>query len=171
MTPRVRVIALGQPCAGDDGFGPAVLEHLRELAAPDRLELIHVTDATALVPLLATDAPVLLVDAVLGDPPGRILEIAPDELAGAGFQPVSSHGLDVAAAIRLARVLHRQEISPRIRIVGVTIARPLREHDGLSSVVAAAVPRAAERILALLPLPAEVDGPAARAPLVRSRLS
>ncbi|HEY2386503.1 MAG TPA: hydrogenase maturation protease [Candidatus Binatia bacterium] len=148
MTPRARIIALGQDAAGDDGVGFAILEWLRRHPLGDDVELVRAREDVALVGLLETPAPVVLIDAVLGTPAGEVLAFAPEDLAARASLVVSTHGLGIAQAIELARVLAPDEVSSCIRIVGVTIARPQRYEQGLSPAVAAAVPRAGERVLA-----------------------
>ncbi|WP_052518269.1 hydrogenase maturation protease [Archangium violaceum] len=147
MSGRVRVIGLGQAAAGDDQVGIAVIEHLRALGAPERLELLLAPEPSALLPLLETPAPVVLVDAVLAAPAGEVLVLEPDELEQRGLSTMSTHGLGVAQAVALARLLSPSGVSPSIRIVGVSISRPERFRQGLSPEVAAAVPRAAEQVL------------------------
>ena len=150
MTVRARVIALGQAAAGDDGVGFAVLEALRQRGTPEGVELLQAADASAIISLLETSAPVVLVDAALGPPPGDVLELSPDELSDQGLHPVSSHGMGLAQAVELAAVLAPERVSRSIRVVAVAIARPDRYRHGLSPAIAAAVPRAAERVLALI---------------------
>ncbi len=62
---RARVIALGQPAAGDDGVGLAVLEALRARNI-EGVELCAVAEATAMIPLLEITTPVIVVDAAVG---------------------------------------------------------------------------------------------------------
>lgn len=145
---RALVIGLGQPAAGDDGVGVAVLDALRAAGAPDGVTLAHVADPAALVDLLAAGVPAVLVDAVAGGAPGEVREVAPEDLA-AGTAACSTHGLDVAQALALARALHPGRARP-VRIVGIGIARPSRPALGLSPAVAAAVPRAVARVRAML---------------------
>ena len=104
----------------------------------------------ALVTLLETPRTVVIVDAVLGSPPGRVLDLAPSDLAAGDLRPVSTHGLGVAQAIELARAVAPAGVAPCIRIVGVTIERPARYVQALSPPVAAAVAPAAARVRALL---------------------
>jgi len=66
--------------------------------------------------------------------------------AGEGFpQPLeggtllTTHGVGVLEAVRLARRLSPESVARRIHIVGVTIERPKRYGEGLSAAVAAAV--------------------------------
>jgi hydrogenase maturation protease len=150
MTARARIIAMGQGAAGDDGVGLAILEWLRACGVPDGVELVRAAEDAALVELLETRAAVVLVDAVLGTPVGEVLELAPEELAAAPLLPVSTHGMGIVQAIELARVLAPTAVSPSIRVVAVTIARPERYEQRLSPDVAAAVARAGARVLALV---------------------
>ena len=143
---RARVIALGQAMAGDDGVALVILERLRERGVPEGVELLHAGDDFALVPLLETPAPVVIVDAVLHAPHGRVLELTPEDLARHGGRPLSTHGVGVCQAIELARVLMPERTASSIRIVAVTIRRPRRYTPRLSPAVAAAVPLAVERV-------------------------
>lgn len=147
---RSRVIALGQAAAGDDGVGFAVAEELRRRGVAADVELMRAPEATALIALLETPAQVVLVDAAQATPPGEVLELGPDDLAAQQVRCLSSHGMTVGDVIGLARELSGDRISPRIRIVAVTIARPEGLGHGLSPVVAAAVDRAADRVLELV---------------------
>ncbi|HSP80256.1 MAG TPA: hydrogenase maturation protease [Myxococcaceae bacterium] len=153
MSGHLRVIGLGQAAAGDDGVGLAVLEYLRVQGVPEGVELLEAEEPSALLPLLETPARVVLVDAVLAAPAGEVLELAPDELAQRGFSTLSSHGLGVAQAVALARLLSPEAVSPSIHVVGVSISRPERFREGLSPEVAAAIPHAASRVLTSLSPP------------------
>lgn len=147
---RARVIGLGQGAAGDDGVGLVVLRALRERALPSDVALHELGEPSALVTLLSGDTPVIVVDAVLGDPAAEVVELSPDELGAHAPLRLSSHGLGVAEAIGLARALAEGRSMPEVRIVAVTIARPERYQQGLSPEVAAAVPRAVKHVLSLL---------------------
>lgn len=147
--PRARVIGLGQPAAGDDGVGLAVLDALRAEGVADDVELVQAGDATDLVHLLAGTGNAVIVDAVLGERPGEVVLLAPDDLAERGGCPVSSHGLGVFQAIELARAV-AEPPAAEVRIVGVTVAPPRRPGGALSAEVAAAVKPAALRVRELL---------------------
>jgi hydrogenase maturation protease len=144
------VIGLGQPAAGDDGVGLEVVACLRRRGVPEGVELLMVPEPSALIPLLITSAPVVLVDAVLATSPGQVLTLTPGMLAERRPRPLSSHGLDLCQAVELARVVGGAAVSGCIRIVGVSIVRPRGVGYGLSPAVAAAVPGAAGRVLGLV---------------------
>jgi hydrogenase maturation protease len=147
MSGRVRIIGLGQAAAGDDQVGLAVIEHLRAVGVPREVELLQVPEPRALLPLLEEGAPTVLVDAGLASPAGEVLVLELEELEVRGFTSVSTHGLGLAQAVALARLLSPEAASSSIRVVGVSIARPERFQQGLSPEVAEAIPRAAEHAL------------------------
>ena len=147
-TPRVRVIGIGEPAAGDDGVGRVVLERLRSQGVPDDVELHEVRDPTEIVDLLAGAALVVVIDAVIGGRPGEVLDLRPEELAARGMPAVSTHVVGVLEAIELASVLHAQP-QPPVRVVGVAIEPPSGLGAALSPAVAAAVPGAVGRVRAL----------------------
>jgi hydrogenase maturation protease len=148
-TPRVRVIGVGQMSAGDDGVGLAVLEWLRASRPRPWIELAVARDDSALIDRLQSDIPIVIVDAVLQDPPGRVCVLRPDDLRGRRMSLLSTHGIGVGQALALGRLLTPEAPLPEVRIVAVTIARPQRYEQLLSAAVAAAVPVAGRRVLAI----------------------
>jgi hydrogenase maturation protease len=147
--PVPRVIALGQPLAGDDAAGVCVLRALEErLSLPGvvPVELLELKDASELVECACHPGPVWLLDAVVdAGPPGQLLELTPEELEQHGS--VSSHGLCPLQALALSQTLYPGALSPSIRILAISIAAPRRYRAGLSPPVAAAVQRAATLLL------------------------
>jgi hydrogenase maturation protease len=147
---RPRVVGLGEPAAGDDGVGVAVVEHLRRSGDGVALELLTAADASALVDLLVGADPVVIVDAIAtSGPPGRVLTLTPAALATRKRALLSTHGVEVPQAIGLARTLCPATVARTVRIVAVTIAAPHRYASGLSAAVAAAIPVAAAAALRL----------------------
>ncbi len=148
MIRPTRVIGVGQRFAGDDAAGLAVLELIRQLGVPDGLELIEVAEPSAVIPLLSQPVEIILVDAVLGDPAGEVVELSLDELARCALQSWSSHGIGLAEAVQLGRQLSPPDSPSRVRFVAIRIAPPRRQTTGLSAEVAAGVREAARRIIA-----------------------
>ena len=112
--------------------------------------MVEIREPSALLPLLDDAAtPLVVVDAVLADPAGEVLDLDAGEIETRGLVSVSSHGLSVGQVIALARAMAPDAARPPVRIVAVTIARSTRGTAGLSPPVAAAIPRAAARALAL----------------------
>jgi hydrogenase maturation protease len=143
VTLRARVVGLGQPVAGDDGVGVAVIVRLRAEGEIEGVLYETIADASTLVERLQAKAPIVIVDAVVGGGEvGDVVVLEPRQL-GKTARPLSSHGISVAQAIELARALAPDAVPEAIRIVGIVIAEPKRGMTSLSPAVAAAVSRAA----------------------------
>jgi len=146
-----RIVGVGQPLAGDDGAGPAVIAWLRTIALPAGIQVETVPEPSALLRLLEGPAapPLVVVDAVLAEPPGQVVELSAWEIAATALASVSSHGMTVGQALALADAVRPAGVPPPdIQLVAISIARPLRGARSLSPAVAAAVPRAADLALA-----------------------
>ena len=150
MTPPATVVGLGQRLAGDDGVGLAVLDELARRRLPAGVALVCLDRPMDLIELVRDRAGVVLVNAVRARPPGVVLELPVDALSRSGVEPpASSHGMGAAEALGLARAL-MPGVARRVRVVAVTIARAAPGRIGLSPEVEAAVPGAADRVLAVL---------------------
>lgn len=129
-------------------MGHAVAAVLRE-ADPDVRVVEVAGDAGALLDCWSGEAAVVVVDAMrAAEPVGtvRVLDASAADPASAGAA-TSSHGLGVAEAVALGRVLGR--LPDRLVVVGVVGERFDLGH-GLSPAVAAAVPSAVETVQAVL---------------------
>jgi len=147
-----RIIGVGQPMAGDDGAGPAVIAWLREIALPAGIHADTVPEPSALIPLLDGPnlPPLVVVDAVLADPAGQVIELSPWEIAARTLASVSSRAMSVGQALALADALRPAGVAPPdVQLVAISITRPPRGARTLSPAVAAAVPLAADLALAL----------------------
>jgi hydrogenase maturation protease len=145
-----KVLALGQPMAGDDGFGLLVIEALRRRGL-ERVKLEVVRDTSDIVQALLDGGHTIIVDAVLGTPEGEVLVLDPTELDRDPESRVSSHGLPLADALRLAQQLG----SPgKATIVAARIRRPTRSAQTLSPLLQASVEAAAIQVIHLLEAPA-----------------
>ena len=145
-----RIVGIGQAMAGDDGVGIAVANYISDNGNNAGIEVVSLSEPSRLLPLLTDGAnPVVLIDAVLdaGDP-GRILMLKTDQRKSSP-KLLSTHGVGVRDAIALARTIDPEHVSTRIVILGVTISRAGRHGESLSPEVAAAIPMAAARALAL----------------------
>lgn len=121
MSSGVAIIALGNRFRGDDGVGPDIADRLRA-AMPGVAIVEGIEDSMAIVNAWSGKALALVVDAAAsGAPPGtlhrRDLGAAPlpKELGRC-----SSHGLGLAEAIELARVL--DQLPERLVIYAVEAA-------------------------------------------------
>ena len=149
--PGARVVGLGQPMAGDDAVGLEVVARLRAEGVPPGVEVLEAADGAALLLLLETPRPVLVVDALVGDgAPGEIVELDERGVVTASGRLVSSHALDVGRAIALGRVLLGPRATPSVWFVGVAIAPPACGTVGLRPVTRAAVALAVRAVRARL---------------------
>jgi len=136
----MKVVGLGQPAAGDDGVGLAVLNALGDVDA----ELVPLRDASPLVELL-DGTPLLLVDALVGaGEPGSLRWLTAADLGRASLW--STHGLSVPDAIGLAQAIHGPDAADGLEVLAICIEAPTGPCFELSPTVAAAVPQAAEAV-------------------------
>lgn len=113
---RVVVIGVGHRDRADDGIGPAVVDALAH-RTDEVVTLVREGDLAVLPLLWEPDDDVVIVDAVASRSSfGDLCEIDPAELRSRFG--VSTHGLDVADAIELARRL--QCMPARLRVFGIT---------------------------------------------------
>jgi len=145
----IRVIACGNPDAGDDAVALVVAELVRErLGSSAGVEVLRVGAAINAVPAIESASAVVLIDAVRtrgGRPAGEIVrvEAGPHGLPVELGARVSSHGFGVGEAVAVARALG---CSAPIVVFGVEAADVALGID-VSPDVLAAVPRVAELAL------------------------
>ena len=143
---RVLVVGYGNPLRSDDGVGPAVAERL---AADPRMAGVDVRCEHQLTPELALDASraslLVLVDAGTDVAPGEV-SVRPLEPAGDAGSAWTHH-LDPSGLVGIARELWGT--APPVMLVGIGPAS-LEVGDSLSPMVAPAVARAAELVVALV---------------------
>ncbi len=104
---RVRVIALGSPMGSDDA---AALRAAERLGDRDVEVTLAGRPGAGLVDLFDASVPTVILDVVRrGADPGAIVEVPLRRLAGAAVpgDGVSSHGLGLGDALRLAAALGR----------------------------------------------------------------
>jgi len=106
---RRLLIGLGNPLAGDDGFGPAVVARLLEEGdLPDDVDVVpSCTDLLGHLDAFPRYATVVLVDAVLGTnrPPGTVESLDEATLLGWEARSTSAHLLSPVEALRVFRAL------------------------------------------------------------------
>jgi len=145
-----RVIGIGQPAAGDDGVGHAVIDNLAAMTLPAGTELSRVREASALVELLSGADRAVVIDAVVdAGSPGTVHVLDASQLDDAAMSSVSSHGIGVAQALEIARAV-ADDVAGDVRFVAISIASPSRYQHGLTDDVARAVPHAARAVVDLI---------------------
>ncbi|MBI2939840.1 MAG: hydrogenase maturation protease [Chloroflexi bacterium] len=140
------MIGLGNEQRGDDGVGVRVA---RAVAAAgwDGVEAVALgsVDPAALMAVWEGVHAAFLIDAVVADaPPGTILRLdARRHPLPAGLRTFSTHGLDLASAVELARALGM--LPPRLVVYGI-VGRSFAYGEGLTPAVDRAARRVVERL-------------------------
>ncbi len=107
------MIALGNPLAGDDAFGPRVLECLlQEKVDPSRVDLLDAhTDLLGAIGRFSDYGLVVLIDAVL-DPagnagkPGEVVTVGEEDVGSWPNHSPGIHRMSPLLGLRLFRTLH-----------------------------------------------------------------
>ena len=142
------VVGLGQPFAGDDGVGPAVVAALGP--CPAHVTVWSTSNALDLTDVMQHAQRVVVVDAALdAGPPGTVRVLDESALMAGETHPVSSHAVGVRDAVMLARVIHPGALHCTVVLVVVAVERPTQVTTHMSAVVQQAVGVAVERVRAL----------------------
>ena len=138
------IVGVGQRFAGDDGVGREVIQRLLADGIPAK----GVDDGAGLLNvLLAGASRVLVIDAVVGGGiPGTLHVLGRADLEE-GPRPVSSHGITVLDAIKLAALTHP---GLEVTLLGIAIDPPSSLGEGLSPMVSASVAEATKRVTQLI---------------------
>jgi hydrogenase maturation protease len=136
----------------DDGKGvlPGELPEAKKFRLSDGVELIEAgTPGLNLLDLWDGADRVIIVDAVKsGAAPGTVHSFDASLLPPRDVMPVSSHGVNIIDAVELGRLLGR--LPAELTVIGVEIRSEEPWHVGLTPEVAAAVPRACQRVLEMI---------------------
>lgn len=152
MSARALVAGIGNIFLGDDGFGSAVARELAATPPPGaKVEDYGIRGVHLAYELLEGYETVVLVDAVSrGDPPGTlsVIDASEDVAQGDGLlEAVDAHGMNPLAVLRMVGDMGGQ--LGRVVVVGCEAAR-IDDGIGLSPLVEAAVPGAADMVRQLL---------------------
>jgi hydrogenase maturation protease len=148
----VLVVGIGQTFRSDDGAGIAAVAQWQE-AYPKtsqdpsiRIEFAEVTGLGILDGLVGAQA-AILVDAVRSgiQPPGSIHLLKEVELDAFGKGSASAHGLGIAETLILGRRVYLDRMPQIVILIGIEAAE-LGMGEGLSPMVRAAIPAAADLI-------------------------
>jgi len=149
------VFGCGNPLFGDDGFGPAVIEHLETRCCPP--QNVTVLDVGTSIReilfdiLLSTTRPrrIIIVDAVQmpGREPGDIFEITIDDITPAKISDFSLHQFPTTNMLK--EIKEFTAIDVRVFVVQTT-ELPSEVRPGLSDAVRSAVPRMGEKLMMLM---------------------
>ncbi len=139
------MIGVGNPLRGDDAVGCAVAARLRERLPEGLTVMEHTGEGGSLAACWEGFERVVIADAARsGAPAGTIHRFDTSRPLPAAVGSLSSHGLGVASAIELARILGSL---PRELVVYAVEGESFELGQDLSAKVAAAAGALADRIL------------------------
>ena len=140
---RILVAGVGNLLRGDDGFGPAVTELLGHLPAGAEVVETGIGGIALLQELMIGCDGLVLIDAVdRGAAPGTVFVLEPD--VGEGVHEPDVHLANPDRVLSMAKTMGY--LPDRVRIIG---CQPLEMDElcqGLSPVVARALPLAVQRV-------------------------
>lgn len=142
------LIGLGNPFRRDDGVGHIVAEAARARVGDDVTVVELDGDPARMIEAWDGAELAVVVDAVAsGSAPGTLHRVEDTADLPPGTSNPSSHGLGVTEAVALGRALGR--CPDRLVVHGVEVD-DTGDGEGLSDVVAAAVPALVDRVVAEL---------------------
>ncbi len=105
MRNNITVIGIGNLLCSDDGLGVHFTRYF-EKKAPEGVDVIDGgTSSVDLLPYLAGRKKVIFIDAIdVGDRPGAIFRIEPEQLASHASAELSVHDADLATLLRMAEL-------------------------------------------------------------------
>lgn len=140
----MRILCFGNPLHGDDGFGPAVAMALRRVLLKVQVEVIDCgTRGIDALHFFENCTHVIVVDAMAGDQPGRLNQLAADRIP---VESAGSGGHGAGVGYLLAAVRETMATPPAIDVIAVEIGSVKTFAPGLSLEVAAAVAETTELI-------------------------
>ena len=142
----ILIIGIGNEYRRDDGVGLIVVWQLKKRLPPRCTVIEETADGTLLMEHWKHSEVVLLVDATMsGRVPGSItrVDVQHEDVPNA-LLPVSSHALNIADTIKLARVMHQL---PRRTIFYGVEGDQFDEGMGLTDRVSQSVPVVVQRII------------------------
>lgn len=157
MSMKTLVIGLGNPILSDDGVGIYAARLVRDALPPEaEVDVIELAvGGLHLMEAMIGYEHVIIIDALWSpdDDVGEVVEFAAGDLPET-MNTASAHDVDLPTALAVGRRLGAAlPDDDRIQIVAVRARRVLEFDERPTPPVAAAIPRAAARVLALLDLP------------------
>jgi len=156
-TPSAVVFGCGNPLIGDDGFGPAVIEHLlqRKRHLPQGVSVADVGTGVReyLFDYLLSEKErprhLIIVDAIDREDkkPGEIFEIDPSSVPAKKLHDFSLHQFPTVNMLQELQQFTEMKVTI---LVAQVESLPQEVFQGLSPAMAAAVPKACQKIMDIL---------------------
>jgi hydrogenase maturation protease len=141
------IAGLGNPLLGPDGFGPAVIRHLRQHPSLPSGTVLEESqpDLLACFDRFGTFHGVVVVDAVLGRGRREVTVVGEDTFTAWSAASPDAHTVSPLLAVKLYRALHPRERT-RFVLVGLVVDRI----DSASRVSSGEVEAAVEAVLRII---------------------
>jgi hydrogenase maturation protease len=139
------VVGVGDPYRRDDGVGPAVVAKLRERDLSEAVLATSLGRTEELIKLWDGADLAIVVDAMRASPahPGRVHRLAVQPGSAERVRAAGSHGMDLGAAVELAR---EQGRLPNRLVIYAVEAADVAYGVGLSPAVETAVEHLADEV-------------------------
>jgi len=136
------VVGIGNPLLKDDAAGIEVARHF--IGRVDT-EIIMATDFKVLDKILGYKRAVIIDGVRLGREPGTVMEFDPADLFFT-TRFSGTHNLSLPTTLRIGYELFGEEMPREIKIIAIEVADTATFARGCTTAVAAAIPRAVERV-------------------------
>lgn len=148
----VKIIGCGNPLAADDGVGVRIIEELKKINLPHKVQIIEAgNDPFQLLEFIKGKEKVILVDAVKGGGvPGSIYRILPEDIKHSSNKSLSLHEVNISDVLELGKSIYPEEMPDDLVIIGIEAESTDDFSVGLSKPVENAVLLAVNKILAEL---------------------
>ena len=153
MRQRSLIVCIGNDLVADDAIGYEIYCQLVKRALPEGVRVCHLgVGGLDLLEELSGEEVLIVVDAVqFGTAPGTVHVLPWERIPSNELRPVSGHGIGVREALQVCRRLYPEKAARQVYLVGVEGVCFNQVGAGLTPVVSEVLPKAVERILALLP--------------------
>ena len=144
----ITVLGVGNPIMGDDGVGLALLAAVQAVRPDERIEYVDGgTGGMELIPVVQDTDRLLVLDAVAGPTPGRVVELTGDQLPRLLSAKLSPHQVGLLDVFTAVRLLGHEPA--QVQVVGVTPERVELSLD-LSQAVQDALAQATDKACAVI---------------------
>lgn len=102
---KILIVGIGNLLYRDDGIGARVIEEMKKMKIPDRMELLDIGTSTMdLIYHLEGVKKLIVIDAIkAGGIPGTIYRMKPESLLPSGNSPVSLHDIGLLETLDMAK--------------------------------------------------------------------
>jgi hydrogenase maturation protease len=144
----VTVLGVGNPIMGDDGVGIELLARVQDVCPDPRIEFVDGgTAGLELLHVVQDSERILLLDAIAGDTPGKVVEVDGDQIPRLMAAKLSPHQVGLVDIFSAARLLGYE---PREVVAVGVVPEFVDTKYGLTPVVEEALDEATKQAVSIL---------------------